>query len=264
MDPRAFYREVDPAWEAKLVELTPRSDRLSYLTIRWHPGSVRAGRQLHGVTKKRAAWVPVERFIIYNVLPDPKLYPPLLFAPFRLSELNSEGFCRPVLDLDRRAMDQNQWAIYRETGRYAQPFWVLQGNRGGHKRNYTQVESKVSVLNGGTGDPPALGDLPYAEPDRRTWEKLALLDVARFWTHSLALYDRKPEMFDALEEEAMKDYRRMLWDWMDEKAYEACSGVADMNAWRGMIAQHAKPLAANAKDTTDYEAEHREFIETPS
>ncbi len=198
--------------------------------------------------------------MIYNVVPDPSKYPPILFAPFRLSELNTEGFCRPVLDLDRKAMDANQWAIYKETGRYAQPFWVVQGDRGGHRRNYTAVMSKVSVLNGGRGDPFDMGELRYAEPDGRTWEKLATLDLARFWTHSLSLFDRKPELFDKLEEEAMKDYRRLLWDWMDEKAYESCSGVADMNAWRGLTAQMpAKPVGF--QDTTDYEAEHKAFIE---
>jgi len=262
LEPLALQRDIDPAWEEKLEELTPRSDRLSYLTIRWHPGSMRAARQFQGVTKRRAEWIPVERWIIYNVVPDPRKYPPMLFAPFRLSELNSEGFCRPVLDLDRKAMDANQWAIYQETGRYAQPYWVVQGERGGHKRNYTQVESRISLFHKGPGDPPAMGELCYAEPDTRTWEKLATLDLARMWTHSLALYDRKPELFDQLEQEAMKDYRALLWDWMDEKAYEACSGVADMNQWRGMVAGQPKP--ADFKDTTDYEAEHREFIENPA
>lgn len=263
MDPRAFERIPDPAWEEKLEELTPRSDRLSYLTVRWHPGSMRAAREFQGVTKRRAEWVPVERWLIYNVVPDPTKYPPMLFAPFRLSELNTEGFCRPVLDLDRRAMDSAQWAIYKETGRYAQPFWVVQGHRGGHKRNYTQVESRVSILNGGPGDPPDMGALPYAEPDERTWEKLATLDLARMWTSSLALYDRKPDLFDQLEADAMKDYRRLLWDWMDEKAYESCSGVADMNAWRGLLTQ-APAKRSGFKDTTDYEAEEKDFIETPA
>jgi hypothetical protein len=224
---------------------------------------MRAARVVRGVTKARAEWQPVERWIIYNVVPDPAKYPPMLFAPFRLSELNSEGYCRPVLDLDRRAMDRNQWEIYKETGRYAQPYWVVQGDRGGHKRNYTQVESRISILNRGMGDPPAMGELCYAEPDRRTWEKLATLDLARMWTSSLALFDRKPEVFDRLEEEAMKDYRRLLWQWMDEKAYETTSGVSDMNAWRGLLAQApAKPTGF--KDTTDYEAEERRFIEEPA
>lgn len=255
---RALTREPKPEWESRLEEITPRSARLSYLTIRWHPGFVRPEKRFNGRLIRKAEWIPVERWIIYQVLPDPRKYPAIVFNPFRLADQN-EGVVRPVVDLDRRAMDRNQWAIYRETCRYAQPYLVIQGDRGGHKRNYTETESKLSKFHGGAGEPPALGALPYAEPDSRTWAKLEQLDLARFWTHSLALDERKPDFFDSEEKEALKDFRRRLWDWMDEKAYSVTSGVSDMNAWRGAAAMC--PLPAGFKDSRDYEAEERSFIE---
>jgi len=257
----AFSREPDPVWVERLESVSPRSDRLSYLLLGWLPGSVRPAKYFNGRLVRAAAWIPVERWVFYNVVPDPAKYPPMLFEPFTLSGRRN-GVVRPVVDLSRRAMDRNQWAIYRETGRYAQPYFVVQGDRGGHKRNYTEIEAKLSKFHGGTGEPPGLGELPYAEPDERTWTKLEQLDLARFWTHAIALDERKPEHFEADEKEALKDFRRKLWEWMDEKAYSVTSGVADMNAWRAGAAQN--PLPVGFKDTRDYEAEEREFIENPA
>jgi hypothetical protein len=155
-------------------------------------------------------------------------------------------------------MDRNQWAIYKETGRYAQPFFVIQGDRGGHKRNYTEIEAKISIFYGGqrrAAGCSARCHMPSPTRARgRSWQ----LDLARFWTHALALYDRKPDLFDARggSDEGLSPHALGL------DGREGVRGVLrrrDMNAWRG--AAQMCPLPVGFKDNRDYEAEHRSFIE---
>lgn len=259
----AFDRKPDPAWIQRLNELTPTSDRLSYLSIRWHPGFFKPARFFGGRKIAQERWIPVERWLIYQVNPKPRTYPFPLW-----NGLPMVGYrrvhSRPIVDLNRRAFDRVNWEIYLETGHYAQPFFVIQGDRGGHKRNYTEVEQKLSRLNGGTGEPAGLGELAYAEPDERTWEKIGAYDRARFWNRAIALDERTPEMFDDQERQEIQGFRRKLLDWMDEKAYSVTSGVSDMNTWRGAIAASGVSTPAGYKDTFDYEKSEREFIEEPA
>jgi hypothetical protein len=260
---REFSRTPRPEWEAELERITPRSDRLSYLLIRWHPGFVRPGFiNNRGVEMRKARWIPVERWIIYQLNPNPRTYPQLLWAP--VPRTGNRLRVRPVVDLARKAMDRVQWSIYLETGRYAQPFWVVQGDRGGHKRNYSDIESRLSLFHGGPAAPPSLGELPYAEPDERTFSKLRMLDQVRFWNKALSIEERDPDFFDAEDQEVLKDFRRQLWNWMDDRAYEATEGWREGTSaiWkRSCELAGVDSLPPGFKDTTDYEAEERAFIE---
>jgi hypothetical protein len=63
-------------------------------------------------------------------------------------------------------------------GYHAQPFWVIQGEHGGHKVSYTTVEAELAGNLGMSRTPPEPGSLPYAEWDGRVRANLRAYDLA--------------------------------------------------------------------------------------
>jgi len=64
-------------------------------------------------------------------------------------------------------------------GYHAAPFWVIQGQQGGHKLRYTTDEAQVAEELGLAKAPPEPGALPYAEWDRRVRANLIAYDLSR-------------------------------------------------------------------------------------
>lgn len=252
---RCLSRTPDPAWQRELERITAPSERVSRLLIRWHPGSYRWGNKF-----RKTRWIPVERWIVYQVVP-------VHGSPLTLRMPYTQTFARRVrtrirgLDMIRGLVDRVQWELYLETGCYCQPYWVLQGPNGGHRRNYDRQEEQLAQLVGLPTEPPALGALPYIEPSGVTWRRLNELDELR--RYKLALdYDRRgAEELDAEEKEARVEMRLALLRHMDEKAYEAVSG--HMHEWRAALEQHELPQRVDRHALTpiDYDAAERSFVE---
>ena len=59
--PALFHHErtPDPTWARELERLAPRSELLTWLHIAWHPGT---------------RWCPVQRWVIYEMVPYRTLY----------------------------------------------------------------------------------------------------------------------------------------------------------------------------------------------
>ncbi|MBA2713420.1 MAG: hypothetical protein H0U55_07705 [Rubrobacteraceae bacterium] len=74
---------------------------------------------------------------------------------------------------------ERAWHLFRETNCWGRPYWVIQGTKGGHKRWFSQNEQKLLKMAGLPTDPPAPGDLPYAEFDDRVLVQLEKLDMLR-------------------------------------------------------------------------------------
>jgi hypothetical protein len=66
------------------------------------------------------------------------------------------------------------WELFQKYDGWARPLYVIQGDQGGHKYRYTAWESRLAKAAGARPEPPFAGDLPYAEPDERTYENLVL------------------------------------------------------------------------------------------
>jgi hypothetical protein len=72
---------------------------------------------------------------------------------------------------------ERAWHLFRETGAWGRPFWVIQGTTGGHKRWFSPVEKKLLRLRGLPTEPAEPGDLPYADFDERVVEQIMKHDL---------------------------------------------------------------------------------------
>jgi hypothetical protein len=160
----------------------------------------------------------------------------------------------------RGLVDRVQWEIYLERGCYAQPYWVLQGPGGGHRRNYDRQEEQLAQLLKLPQAPPDLGALPYVEPSALTWERLYQLDELRRYKQALAFDKRGPDELDQEERDGRVGMRMAILKTMDERAYEAVSG--NMGVWRSALEQVELPRHIDPGDmaSIDYEAAERDFV----
>lgn len=213
METRQTYIESMPTpleWQEELEALVPRKEGLSYLKIVWEPGE---------------PWDPAQRWMVYQMLPlgsNPAdhLLGPMLEGPnpreFGHYDRVKKRFVRrrgaPMISL-------RQWLLYRETGMLAQPYWVIQGDRGGHRWDFTKTEKLIIARKTGQKDvePPTIGDLPYAEVDNRVFDKLTNLDRLRKDEFAVAFAYRHPELFEAEEERILLRAENDVWRWLESQ-----------------------------------------------
>ena len=176
------------------------------------------------------AWAPVERWIVYEMMTlerapqigiseDLKGPPPRRFGRY----VEGFGFKRTR----SFTVSQRQWDIYQDTGLYGRPLWIVQGRHGGHKRFWSDLEQNLirMYLNEPDleCDPPAPGDLAYAEPDDRTITALAGMDLVRMYGDILR-YQSEATLSDALdrrEREVGQAMAEKLWGWMRAQVEES-------------------------------------------
>lgn len=151
-----------PSWQEELDRITPASNAENKQRgiIWWEPGDT---------------WEPVQRWIIYAMWPK-KAIPPHVLKELQGPHPRSAGRYSEKLGLwvDGPApnITRTAWEIYQKFGGWAQPFWVLQGENGGHRYRLHSWERVLLYLATGKKDVAAPGDLPYCEPDQRTWAAL--------------------------------------------------------------------------------------------
>lgn len=178
------------------------------------PDVVRELYAVFGEPNPRLAWLhlhfhPVwERWVLYQVVPHQ--------ATNGLVRRDREEGA-PLLNLERGLLDIGQWQVYQETGCYASPFWVVQGDHGGHRRRFWPYERALAEMHGLPGELPAPGDLPYAEVDRRTFDQLRQVDQAGKWNKILEYCDRNQQMLDEQEKEGQREVKRQLWKWVQDQ-----------------------------------------------
>lgn len=200
-------------WQPELDRIAPPTERgLSHFRLVWEPGE---------------PWQPVNRWVVWEMnLPErgplgthmDLLGPP----PRRFGRWNGRYF-----EQERSfTINQRQWEIHRETGLWGRPVWIVQGENGGHKRRWNEVEQNLIRMQLNTQeilDPPAMGDLEYAEPDRRTIRKLAELGVVSRCGSLLHLLSHQTQLLDALDRRERDQARQVadqLWGWLDEQVEE--------------------------------------------
>ncbi len=206
-------------WQPELDALAPRtSSGFAHLRLVWEPGEV---------------WCPVERWMIYEMHPAHR-------APFDLFEElkgpNPRDFGRYDAVLKRFirtrsfGITMRQWLLYRETGFFGRPIWVVQGRYGGHKRWWSDVEANLSRMftDGVIEEPPTPGNLDYAEPDGRTLQKLRSMDLVHRYEDVLRHLGDDGEVPEAIrnsldfrEQAIATEMARQVWGWMDEQVEEA-------------------------------------------
>lgn len=176
--PKLVKRTIPAGWESRLAEISPPTNLVKYLKL---------------VHEEGYPWEPVDRFLIYEMLP----------ARFMEEKNGQESLISLVLEQLQHPVPPSEmggyydhalheyvpnpdclittraWNLYRETGCWGRPFWVIQGDRGGHKWEFSEIEKKTLRLNNLPAEAPAPGDLPFAEFDERVVEQLQRLDMLK-------------------------------------------------------------------------------------
>jgi hypothetical protein len=238
-----YDRRPDPEWNRALARLAPRSEFLNWLHVDWFAGD---------------PWDPVERWVVYEMTPwntiasgqamarqfgyEDEIYRDLTGPNPRTKGHFDHTLNRYVYDDLPPLIDRRQWVLFRRFRCYATPVWIVQGDRGGHKRHFTPMELRHLRSRGYPYDAaPAPGELPYAEFDERVITALAKLDHLRKWDRMMSW--RKRTMADTFKARAAAETRwlELFGDWLDEQmagvasvmqdaiAMGAIQGVSDVN-----------------------------------
>lgn len=194
----------EPSWQQELERIAPRSDDISWLLLRWEPGD---------------PWERAERWVVWQMRPFHRANPMVRQDLVGRSPRDRGRFDRVlgefVPDPDCNVSLQ-QWRLYRETGCYGTPYWIVQGRQGGHKRRWDRVESALIRMHTQTDDPdpPAIGDLPYCPFDQRVVQKLELLDRVKLAKITIDMVRRNPDIMDADDQRARAELEDQIVGWM--------------------------------------------------
>lgn len=201
-------REAPPEWQAWLDKVFPPNDRVSWLKIVWCAGdevvhaTIRDGR----VVNESVHTDPVQRWVLFQMSRQvPSAVLPFLMGP------------PPHPKTNRIPLMREQWDLYRDLKCYAQPYWIIQGERGGHKRRFNKHEQKLLKAQRLPVNPPAAGDLAYAPFDNRVIDKIIAYDHVQFWNRAIELDERKPDDLDAEEKQTTQDMRKWLLTWLESQ-----------------------------------------------
>lgn len=237
----------EPWWQEALDRIAPRTPYgHDWLYLRWEPGD---------------PWDPIERWIVWTMTPLWRV--PDLGIREALQGPNPRNFGHfdPTLGRFVRVktlpISRQQWEIYQETGYFARPLWIVQGKNGGHLRRFTDVQSAISRMNGGPEEPPAPGDLPYADFDLRVVEKLKHLDLVEKFGDVLAATSDSDfaAQLDRRERAMTEEMARQLWGWLGSQVEEALDPLTRAQA--NEIWDHADPDAP----VPDFDRAEDEFVD---
>jgi hypothetical protein len=212
-----YHRLVPREWQRELEQLTPRSDRTTWLQLAWFPGD---------------PWGPVQRWAIYEMVPLPvwdeiirghraKGYKPeeiweyVILDCLRGPHPRELGYYDMVLRrfISDSLVTRDEWELFREHNAIPKLYWVIQGENGGHKRTFSKLEQKYLKLAGLPADPPTPGSLPYAPFDRRVMDQLAWRDRLK------ALKGKLSDDLDARSTE-QQAFRTHLVKWLENQMQE--------------------------------------------
>lgn len=263
-------QSVPEAWERRLYNAIPPSQGSTWLKPRWEKGD---------------PWEPVNRWVIWQMFPAKTLCDPGtdLLKPYyadMVRELEGPaprsqghycgaGWCPCDVKANRWRdgaaflIDQAQWELWQETHCVASRWWIVQGDKGGHRYRLSTIESALYRM--AVGDPraqwPSPCELPYAPLDERVWEQVRKFEQVRAWQATLAYLGKQPSK-DQDEDAAERELRTMLGDWFKEQMYQAREG---MTASEKADLFEARPVGLGKEVLgdahCDYDARQDDFIQ---
>ena len=213
-----------------MEEVFPRSTHVPWLKIHWHAG---------------IEYAPSQRWTIYTMQPRLDFVPEDLLECCRgqdprtwgvwVTPKVSDEYGRPSLGKPRWVSDSflshEQWVLFQETQCFPQLFWIIQGDKGGHRWQVSDSERAfLEAIGKPDADTPQIGALPYAEYDNRVREKLLELDKLRQWRQSwdkrLGANVSEAGILVQSERKALREsYARKTLDWLDSQVVEAVDDI---------------------------------------
>lgn len=255
-----FLRErtPNPAWQADLERLAPRSQRINWLKICWFPGE---------------DYCPIQRWEIREMIPRLDTLPEDFLAMYRGPHPRTLGYWKADGSVPggRRWVSSSlistiQWELFQETNCFSQRVWIIQGEKGGHVWKLSDHEKEFLEEAGITDDVPAPGDLPYADYDHRVFDKLAEMDRLQTFDEAIG-WDGRQNGKTAAGLYVVRDQRTMeiafrtrLMKWLDSQVEAAIDSMP-----RGRLPGPSDfPTSARAVKPDDPEEIERSFIENTS
>lgn len=246
-------REPEQSWQSRLWQMFPPSDYKAKMVIWWEPGDT---------------WEPIQRWVIYQVMPyQTKVrgrvvdaVPPQIRKQLEGPHPRSSGFYSEMYERWMNGpaplITKTAWEIARVHKGWARPYWIVQGDKGGHRYRAFSWEKYLSKMAGGTGQLPLAGDLPYAEPDEQTWDALG---QAGRW-HSAALGAaglalKHPAQLSPDEWDMVKNIAGSYSKWMGDQIAED----ADELAFALRKAEVPRPVGFKP-EAIDYDAEEEDRV----
>lgn len=178
-------------------------------------------RSLFGEPNAHIAWAHldwyddqgVNRLVVFQMIPLEKasFFELQMFGEEKEPEWKADGTC-PGAPMTRLA-----WNLFHRERALPKVFWIIEGDRGGHKYRFSHRERALLKLAGKPCDPPVPGSLPYAPWDNRVVAALKAIDRLRFWNKAIDLADRTPEMLEADEQEALRQMKDSYLTWLERQ-----------------------------------------------
>lgn len=262
---RVYTRPVPFAFAARLAEVFPRREGLSWLLARWEPGD---------------DWAPIERWVIWEVHPwalvpavDQVAVRGALEGPSPRSAGHycAAGWCHCDLKKNRWTGGPHegtdyfrQWEVHRELAQAGTPgfpriIWIVQGDAGGHPPVMGTIERQLAAAAELPTEYPEAGALPCADLDERVIEGLLQRDRLRTAEGRLLARYRTPGELQAAEADAAQDAANRMFDFIMART----AASAEQAAWElkrevGHLVhgQHGEKLAL-----TDGDAFRQAFID---
>jgi hypothetical protein len=213
-------RHVTPPdeWMTVLRDVSPKSDDHGFLELVWEAGD---------------AWITGHRWTLYEMLHE-RFIDDEILSELQGPHPRSEGhmcstkvpgqfqcLCRRKLESWRggpcQLITTTQWELYRRTGYFGRPFWIIQGERGGHKFTFTESEKEMWRRAATPGDPPALGELSYAPFDGRVVRQIERHNRLKSLGVTLGEFKRlMGSQYDQHKARLAKELRTEYVKWFDE------------------------------------------------
>ena len=245
----AWTRRVPSEWREQLAQFTPPSDRVPYLWLDWFAGESYERVQRWALWEIKP-WAVVKSLIelelrasfpdrvsftqeIWNALngPNPR---DLGHWGEVVRWTNHEPNTVKVWKTDA-LVTLDQYRIHKQTHGLPQLYWIIQGEKGGHRLRFTQREEMMLKTAGVRNpEPPLPGDLAYAPFDNRVLDQLAKRDrvrqwqgnFSRAWDSRYANQQGATELRGAEERLAKEEARADLLEWLKDQVEEVADELA--------------------------------------
>jgi hypothetical protein len=208
-------------------------------------------RSLFGKPNDHLAWAHldwyndqgVNRLVVFQMVPLTKASPFMLYLfgeqePAWRADGTAKGAITTRLG----------WQLFHTHRAVPMLYWIIQGERGGHKYRFSRREQKALELAGRSGEPPLPGSLPYAPWDTRVVKALKELDRVAFWTKAMDLADRSPDDLDEEMRAAERGMRAQYLDWLERQVDAAADDVSSLTrplVTDDLVSRDAVPMDAD-------------------
>ncbi len=232
-----WLMEPPPAWEARLRQISPVTDRLSHLRFRWRADD--------------------EQWALYDCIPA------ALLSPERVQQLTVHWSSLPSREQQGRKSSVTEYQHYMfRTHRLAVSlYWVLQGTEyliGGTPASFTPREERLLEAEGLSSEPFPPGIFPAIPFDERVVQKLAERDRLRRFGDRLDAMSTT-EALAKEDEMAEREYRHKYLQWHHEQQ----APTAEFMKWYTRTKESRSTLRAAPSGLANTLTEFRDqFVET--